>query len=519
LLPAIVPALAQSATCQGRFVAYHSLHRLECVSKNAAKRFQASGSGKRLEALTERVLTECWHCANGAKELETGELEQLSRILREKGIFPERLVLVLPLSQIQPAEPPEQPESESKWACGACTFLNEQHALQCEVCDLERRILENAEMEAMRQQLQQLMMEKETAEAKAKDHAQLQQTHLQQKAQLQQQTADLQKLANDEKRKREVLEAELKRREEEEREHIITTRHEWDELICPLEMKEQLEWEWDGPKQRYKRVPLFDDNEFYDCIKDAWRRKNGKGKKNHLKIKRVELVENMKLREQFGIGIHTMETRRLGSALFNEQIEDDGEKRSLVERLKGHFEAVASLEMVNVVYAWHGCSHSAADEICSLGGADLRKTDGGYFGAGIYVTPHAEYAAGHYSIMNEPNTSGEYVALLCLVSIGNAYPISRETDYVNKADINSALSVSKYHYAHPIPAGATLDFLQNHENRQDKVLKAGFDAHFASISVSHNFQAVGPNIKHDYDEIVLKEERQVLPIAKIYFHS
>jgi hypothetical protein len=53
----------------------------------------------------------------------------------------------------------------------------------------------------------------------------------------------------------------------------------------------------------------------------------------------------------------------------------------LLERLKGHFEADSGLKMVNVIYAWHGCSHQAADSICSLGGADLRKTDGGYFGS------------------------------------------------------------------------------------------------------------------------------------------
>jgi actin-related protein 3 len=383
----------------------------------------------------------------------------------------------------------------------------------------ERELLQQAEAEAMRRQKQasqKAMQLQEVADQERHKREVAEAELMRRQKQASQKAVQLQEVADQERHKREIAEAELERRSAEEREQLLSQRQDWDALVCPLPTKEQHKWEWDGPKQQYNETVLGDDDDFYDNIKDAWRRKNGKGKKNHLKIQRVVLVENTALRQQFGIGVHTMETRRHQSALFNEQLEDDGEKRILLERLKGYFEAESGLEKVNVIYAWHGCSHAAADAICSLGGADLRKTDGGFFGAGIYVTPHAEYAAGQYSAMNEPNASGEHVALLCLVSIGNAYPISRTTDYVQKDDY-SALSVSKYHYAHPVPAGATIDFLLDHKNRQDKVLKAGFDAHFASISTLHSFQAVGPDTNHDYDEIVLKEERQVLPVAKVYF--
>ena len=40
------------------------------------------------------------------------------------------------------------------------------------------------------------------------------------------------------------------------------------------------------------------------------------------------------------------------------------------------------LDHCPLMLAWHGCSHEAALSICTHGAADIRSTDGGFFGTG-----------------------------------------------------------------------------------------------------------------------------------------
>ena len=72
---------------------------------------------------------------------------------------------------------------------------------------------------------------------------------------------------------------------------------------------------------------------------------------------------------------------------------------------------------------------------------------------------------------------------------------------------------------HPVPydpVTKTFDTDSADRSKSDKGLKAGFDSHYISISESEGFQAVdSPN--YDYDELVLKDAAQVLPIAVVYF--
>ena len=52
--------------------------------------------------------------------------------------------------------------------------------------------------------------------------------------------------------------------------------------------------------------------------------------------------------------------------------------------------------------------------------------------------------------------------------------------------------------------------------KADKGLEAGFDSHYISISESKRNHAVDSS-DYDFDELVLKEAAQVLPIAVVYF--
>ena len=72
---------------------------------------------------------------------------------------------------------------------------------------------------------------------------------------------------------------------------------------------------------------------------------------------------------------------------------------------------------------------------------------------------------------------------------------------------------------HPVPydpVTQTFDMKTATTIKSDKGLKAGFDSHYISISKSKNYHAVDSS-DYDFDELVLKEAAQVLPIAVVYF--
>jgi len=142
--------------------------------------------------------------------------------------------------------------------------------------------------------------------------------------------------------------------------------------------------------------------------------------------------------------------------------------------------------------------------IAHTGAADLRSTDGGYFGAGIYTTLQAQYAAAYASGIltgaSAPVTSdGCYAVLLCLAAVSNVYPVTRTNDYPE----GSRLSV--FHCKYPEGSG-----------RKDKALKAGFDGHMVAISEDRAFEAAMPGDHGVWDELVVEQERQLLPLAIVY---
>jgi len=139
--------------------------------------------------------------------------------------------------------------------------------------------------------------------------------------------------------------------------------------------------------------------------------------------------------------------------------------------------------------------------LCKTGPADLRITDNGYFGAGIYSTLQAEYARGYatgeLTSSIPPNERGEHTLLLCWIAVGNVYPITRQLDYTHNSNYSNF-----------------------YENPCGIALKAGFDAHFACVSPVDSYQATtnlnDPNVLH---ELVVKDQAQVLPRFILYFKN
>jgi len=244
-------------------------------------------------------------------------------------------------------------------------------------------------------------------------------------------------------------------------------------------------------KDIFERCTLHS-GEIYQFVQDHFPK--------NFKLQTVEMVRNTELMQSFVTKVNALENRRTDNVLFNKPLPDDGEKEAIRQKLLQLFIKDESRKLANIMLMWHGCSEKSCFEICKGGIADLRRTDGGFFGSGIYLTSYCEYAlrysTGTFNGGQNPN--GEYVVLLCLATVGLTYVISRKTDYPNNS------SLSKFHYKYP------------NGERNDKALEAGFDSHYVCVSRQNGYQAVRAE-DADYDELVLKEEAQVLPLAIVYF--
>ena len=100
------------------------------------------------------------------------------------------------------------------------------------------------------------------------------------------------------------------------------------------------------------------------------------------------------------------------------------------------------------------------------------------------------------------------MVLLCVASVGNVYPISR-SDYDSK---------DQYYTTEGIPYATYSNFFDD-RNRNGMALMPGFDAHWFTIhqpvlnDVTDCQCYVPDKFPPSYDEVVVKEEKQFLPIA------
>ena len=108
-------------------------------------------------------------------------------------------------------------------------------------------------------------------------------------------------------------------------------------------------------------------------------------------IQRIDVVRNKDLTNTFNTALAVMHERIEAHPSIFKKAFPRSRVKSLLHQ---HFcnqclPSVAGYEHAKVRLAWHGCSVAAMRSICAYGVADLREIDGGYFGAGIYVTPNA----------------------------------------------------------------------------------------------------------------------------------
>lgn len=223
------------------------------------------------------------------------------------------------------------------------------------------------------------------------------------------------------------------------------------------------------------------------------------------KITRIEFIKNNCLQKKFEASVMIMSNQghhNINSP-FNQRFTKTSEKGAVLDRISQFYERISS--SAKVIQSWIGGSPKACEAICNTGPADLRITDTGYFGAGIYSTLQANYAT-RYSTgtisgkLNPTTSKGEHVVVLCWIAVGNVYPISRSEDYLKKTE--------------------SVFF----DRKNGLALKPGFDSHCACISPFMEYQAARYDQKTNSfidrdlrDEIVVKESSQVLPYCVVYF--
>ena len=215
------------------------------------------------------------------------------------------------------------------------------------------------------------------------------------------------------------------------------------------------------------------------------------------RVAKVELVKSDLLLKAFNLRLEKTRLRLLAPAFQKDFGTGDATKRRMLSMFRSAL-ATAGGDNVNVLLGWHGCGEEDTDAIISGGIAKFtEKGDAGYFGAGFYLTRQAPYAAGYAtsllsSTQRRPNKRGHYVLLLCAVSTGLTYPITREHDY--KPGANRCV-------------------------QHGRKVKDHCDTHYVHVSAEEKYQATRDPEAFTFEEIVVDQESQVLPFAKVYIKA
>ena len=217
-----------------------------------------------------------------------------------------------------------------------------------------------------------------------------------------------------------------------------------------------------------------------------------------LTLSRVEVVKSATMLKAFQSRLGQVGTQRAqpGGPFNAEFGKEDTVKHAMLEAMKSGL-ADTSRRHMTVLLAWHGCGEAVVDSIVKGGAVNLAgANDRGYFGSGIYLTRQAPYAAGYSTRRihgadkwREPNDRGEHVLLLCAVSVRLAYPVSHSKDYAQGSNVCSFYG---------------------------KKLHGACDTHYVHVSTASGFQATRDPTQFNFEEVVVAQEAQVLPFAKVY---
>lgn len=227
-----------------------------------------------------------------------------------------------------------------------------------------------------------------------------------------------------------------------------------------------------------------------------------------VKVTRVVVVDNKALEDrfagQFGALKRLCTQSWLGKGAAAAK---DAQKQALNAQLSRRLRDLPGSGMRGIGWMFNGTSETIAWKMCTSGIVNFKALDAGYFGSGCYVTPQAEYALRYPTDIAKtaPNARGEWALVMTWALVGNAYCITRGTDYKKSADESDFFGVpmDKVRGCRVF----VVTFVQQ------------YDAHFVQVDPALEYQAIDPKRppKQVFEELVLKNEAQLLPRYIVFF--
>lgn len=266
--------------------------------------------------------------------------------------------------------------------------------------------------------------------------------------------------------------------------------------LYPWRLRETLqpaEWHFvDGAPATVLQASCMRDSPVWQGIVNMFRNRG----RNPFHVRSITALHSEDGLKIFEGTLARLEQRRQEGGVFNAPMNDDDPHRlSTIDRLKQHFlKQPPSLKLANVIFVWHGGSNEAIAGIARNGFADLKRTDKGWFGSGLYSTTDSQYACmystGEVSSLR-PVGPGPWKVVLAAMAMSNAFPVTR-------ADYPEGQHSCKY---------------------QGKPLETGYYAHAAVVDPTDGYQAARNSIVSDLNplEVVAAQEAQLLPVAVIEF--
>jgi hypothetical protein len=241
----------------------------------------------------------------------------------------------------------------------------------------------------------------------------------------------------------------------------------------------------------------------------------------------VTAIDNPDLRSQFRRALEQLEVRSDVPA-FNDPWEQYVDERAhatakaCLGRLRRcQLKASGTDGRVRLFWMFHGCrSVEAANSIADSGFERLQSTDSGYFGAGIYVTPQADYAARVYGrAADDDDNCCACIVLSCAITL-NVLPVLRSAQVARAARLAHAEAPESGDGAAPAAAAAGADVLASLPATIDShwacVVPRSAEQHASGCEVEYDALDAGADVgKAAYDELVVRNSHQLLPMFVI----
>jgi len=244
---------------------------------------------------------------------------------------------------------------------------------------------------------------------------------------------------------------------------------------------------WNANEDRSYRMRLEPGSKQYDMVMGLFKTLDGEPLINS--ISAVYGVINPQVATNFR-GHRGILKRRFKTDphLFKKEDWTDGSTLNLRQWVMHHFISISQSypwngfnEEVPVVPMVHGTDAKIAWKIVDTGFSALSSLDAGFYGSGIYFTSSAQYALPYYSVKPTP------AIIICMTIPGNVYPVIEA-----RTDPNSMFGMP---------------------------IKSGCQSHYVLTTKDGNpcRQRMAPRTY--YDELVLSQEAQAVPVAIIEFNQ